>query len=179
MSKTVETLVPGETLLVSAKGVKGGKISLEFAEIIRNPNAQASNPLVAAFNASDSRFSSRARRAWMSGEQSDIERLLGITLGSIGQGDSKELNILSPKVNGVELSVQITETTTPDDYQKDNREDTAKRAGKDGDFIMSDGKHIFSNTTVVGGEANHTFLAPDSSEESAEPVSAQADELAA
>ncbi len=36
-----------------------------------------------------------------------------------------------------------------------------------------------TNTTVVGGEAKHTFLVPDSSEESAEPVSAQADELAA
>lgn len=179
MSKTVETLMPGETLLVAAKAVSGGKIQLEFAEIIRNPYAQSSNPLVAAFNASDSRFSSRARRAWMSGEQSDIERLLGIQLGSIEQGASKELNILNPKVNGVELSVQISETTSPDDYQKENIESTAKRAGAEGDFIMSDGKHIFSNTTVVAGEANHTFLAPDSSEESMEPVSAQTDELAA
>ena len=179
MLKTVDTLVPGETLLVSAKGVKGGKISLEFAEIIRNPNAQASNPLVAAFNASDSRFSSRARRAWMSGEKSDIERLLGIQLSSLEQGSIKELNILSPKVNGAELSVQITETVTPDDYQKDNIETTAKKAGADGDFIMSNGKHIFSNTTVVAGDVNHTFLAPDSSEESQESVSIKADELAA
>ena len=90
MSKTVETLEPGETLLVSAKGINGGKIQLEFAEIIRNPNAKSSNPLVAAFNASDSRFSSKARRAWQAGEQVDIERLLGLTLGTMEKDDVKE-----------------------------------------------------------------------------------------
>lgn len=179
MSKTVETLEPGETLLVSAKGINGGKIQLEFAEIIRNPNAKSSNPLVAAFNASDSRFSSKARRAWQAGEQVDIERLLGLTLGTMEKDDVKELNILNPKVNGESLKIQVTETVEADDYQKEHIEDTAKRAGKDGDFIMSGGKHIFSNTEIVSGEVQHTFLVPDSSEESSEPVSSVSEELAA
>ena len=172
MEKTVDTLVTGESLLVAAKGVSGGKIQLEFAEVISSPYARASNPLVAAFNASDPRFSTGARRAWMSGQKSDIERLLGISLGDMDKGDVKELNILSPKVNGQELRVQITETIDADDYQKENIETTAKKAGPDGDFITSGGKHIFSNTTVVAGEASHIFLAPDASEASPEPAEA-------
>lgn len=166
MEKTVDTLVPGEVLLVDAKGVSGGKIMLQYAEIISNPNATSSNPLVAAFNASDPRFKSRARRAWQSVEKSDAEKLLGIKLGDMEKGDVKELNILNPKVNGSSIKIQITETTKPDEYQKENIKTTAKRAGPDGDFIKHGGAFIFSNTEPIPEELRkHTFLTADPSEE--------------
>ena len=134
METTVKTLVKGDSLLVAAKGVKGNKIQLEFAEHVTSPYATSSNPLVSALNKSDDRFSSKPRRAWISGEKADIEELLDIKLSEMNQGDVKELNILNPKIKGQKVRVQINETTTPDDYQKENVEDTAKRAGSEGDF---------------------------------------------
>ncbi len=165
MATTVETLNQGDVLLVAAKGVKGGKIQLEFAEHITNPYAQSSNALVSLFNKSDKRFSSKPRRAWMSGEKTDMEGLLGIKLSDIGQGEIKELNILNPKVKGQRIRVRVYETIEPNDYQKDNVEDTAKRAGSEGDFIFHKGQHIFSNTEAIMGEPKHRFLEADVEED--------------
>ena len=188
MDKTVDTLVPGESLLVAVKAVKGGKYQIELAEVISNPYASSSDPLTALFNAGDPRFSTKARRAWRSGEKSAMENLLGIKFDGMAEGDVKELNILNPKAGGKTLKVRVMETTTPDadrpnsTYQKDNIETTAKRAGADGDYIFHNGEHIFSNTKIVatnGEDADHIFLAPDSSEYQSEPVSSSSEELAA
>lgn len=165
MATTVKTLSRGDVLLVEAKGVRNGKIQLEFAEHITNPFAKSSNELVSLMNKSDERFSSKPRRAWMSGEKVDIESLLDIKLSELSEGDVKELNILNPVIKGQKVRVQITETTDPDDYQKDHIDEKAKRAGADGDFIFNDGKHIFSNPTAVLGEPNHTFLVGDEQED--------------
>jgi hypothetical protein len=182
MEKTVDTLVPGECLLVAVKAVKGNKYQMEFAQVISNPNSTSADPLTALFNASDPRFTSRARRAWKSGEKSDIEALLGIQLGSMSEGEIKELNILDPQVGGKSLKIRVIETTDPDDYQKDNIEATAKKAGSDGDFIYSGGKHIFSNTRIVatdGGDADHIFLSADAPVTQSASAGSSAEELAA
>ena len=185
METTVDTLNQGDTLLVSYRGVKGGKIQLEIAEHIRSPFAKAGNSLVSAFNKSDERFSSRPRRAWISGEKEDIQELLGEKLADVREGTTKVLNILNPKVKGLKLRVQVNETTEPDDYQKDNIEDTAKKAGSEGDFIYYKGKHIYSNTSVIQGEPEHTWLPGDSdqdatsAEESAEESYEAPEELTA
>ena len=181
MEKTVDTLVPGECLLASVKAVKGNKYQLEFAEVISNPNAVSADPLTALFNASDPRFTSKARRAWKSGEKSDIESLLGITLGNMSEGDVKELNILNPTMGDKSLKIRILETVEPDDYQKDNIETTAKKAGADGDFIYSGGKHIFSNTRIVAtdGEVDHIFLPADAPVTESAAPSSSSEELVA
>lgn len=173
MEKTVKTLVKGETLLVSAKAVNGNKVQLEFAEVISNPyNRARANGLVSMLNKSDDRFGSSARRAWITGEPSDISEFLGIDFSGLAYGQVKELNVLNPEIGGERLRVQITETTTPDAYQSDNIETTAKKAGADGDFIMHGGAHIFSNAEVVTGEPEHKFLKPDSdSDDVAESIS--------
>lgn len=165
-TKSISIIEKGETILVAAKQINGGKVSLEFAEIISNPNAGAkgSNPLTQLLNKSDSRFSPRARRAWESGEKSDIEALFGLDLSSLSEvGDTQELNILNPTVQGMRVRVLLTETTIPTDYQRNNIQTQAKRAGKDGDFITHDGMYIFSNTNAVPmeGEPQHTFLKAD------------------
>jgi len=164
--KTVKELTTGETLLVSAKLVNGGKVQLEFAEIIKNPNTKSSSAseLIGMLNASDARFNSapKARRAWMSAEKADILTVFGIdTTDLTTVGQTKELNLLNPTVNKKALKIQVTETVKPTEYQAANLEASAKRAGADGDFITSKGAYIFSNTTVVIGEAKHTFLEAD------------------
>lgn len=162
--KTVENITEGEVLLVSAKVVRNGKISLEFAQKIKNPNAKGSNSIIGLLNKSDDRFtqSGGARRAWITGERTDIESMLGLDLSKAeNEGDIVTLNVLNPEIGGEKVMIQITETTEANDYQAANIEATAKRAGKDGDFIYSGGKHVFSNSQVVAGYANHTFLKSD------------------
>ena len=69
--------------------------------------------------------------------------------------------MVDPRFVGFEsqtLNIQITETTKGNEYEVANFEKTAKRAGKDGDFIMHNGMYIYVRTSVVLGEAKHTIL---------------------
>jgi len=68
---TLDTLEKGNTLLVSARKINGGKIQLEFAEVVSTSDKGVN--LLAMLNKSDDRFSSNARRAWMSAEPTDAE----------------------------------------------------------------------------------------------------------
>jgi hypothetical protein len=153
----------GETLLSKVKAIKGGKYQLEFAEIVKNPTAKGGNSLVALLNKSDDRFApDKPRRSWISGEKSDIEGAIGMELEDLAEGEEKFLNIVNPEIGGERVRVQITETTVGTDYQLDNIEKCAKRAGAGGDFITHNGEYVFSNTEPVIGKAQHTFLASDS-----------------
>lgn len=161
---TLKTLLIGQVLLVAAKGTRNSeKVQLEFAEIIKNPNSKGGNGAEGLLNKSDERFSATsARRGWITGQKSDINEMLDIDVSELAAGEVKELNVLNPTINGTAVHVQISETTEGDDWQKANIEKSAKRAGKDGDYIKSNGKFIFSNASIVVGEASHTFLASDS-----------------
>jgi hypothetical protein len=158
--KTVENLEGREMLLVAARGVKGGKVQLTFAQKVDNPNARPSS-IVGILNASDDRFNlpGKARYAWMSGEPNDIKSSLDIDVFNMAEGEVRELNIVDPKIQGQDLNIQITESTEGSEYDIANVETRAKRAGKDGDYILTkDGHFIFTKTTVVLGEAKHVFI---------------------
>ena len=113
-SGTIEALTPGSTLLISARQVsEGTKVQLEFAEKI---NAGPDKPVsaLALLNASDSRFSSGARRAWMTVEPGDAGKWLGIDFSESNEkwydtekGMMMDLNMLNPGVdlNGVEVKL--------------------------------------------------------------------------
>tara|TARA_R110000803_G_scaffold57812_2_gene115895 strand:- start:2012 stop:2605 length:594 start_codon:yes stop_codon:yes gene_type:complete len=169
-SGSLDTLKSGETLLVSARQVANGKISLEFAEKITTKNRPVS--ALTILNASDDRFSSGARRGWATAEPVDASGALGINFGDDGEwyssdrGEMMDLDILNPEFNGTRFRVQITETTEPTEWQAENVERAAKRAGKDGDYITHEGDYIFSNSDIVllpeGQDTNHTWLTPDS-----------------
>jgi len=152
-SGALETLVAGDTLLISARKIANGKISLEFAEKITATDRPVS--ALTLLNASDDRFSSGARRGWATAEPVDASKAIGINFGDDGEwyasdrGEMMDLDILNPAYNGVRFRVQITETTEPTEWQADNLEKSAKRAGKDGDFITNDGDYIFSNSDIV------------------------------
>jgi hypothetical protein len=163
MNSQEKSINPGETLLSKVKAISGGKYQLEFAELIQNPTAKGGNSLVGLLNKSDDRFASaKPRRAWISGEKSDIEGALGFKIEDMEPGDDKFLNIVNPEIGGDRVRVQITETTVGSEYQLENLEKSAKRAGADGDYITHGGEYVFSNTDPVIGKAKHTFLASDS-----------------
>jgi hypothetical protein len=178
-SGSLQGLKAGQTLLHRARKVNGGKIELEYAEVLEKEPKPVS--LVALFNASDSRFSqggTKAQRAWAYVSPVDAGRLLGIDLSDNAdwytdqQGRQLlDLNILNPVVmlgsESHSLKVQIIETVVPTDYQEDNIESTAKRKGADGDFCTHKGMYIFSNSTVVLNTANHIFLEMDKTTKSA------------
>ena len=157
----VEDLKPGQSLLVSARGVKNGKVQLTFAQKISNPNMRPTS-ITAVLNASDERFTQddKPRYAWHSGEKADIKKALGVDVDALAEGETKELGILNPEINGQMLNIQITETTEGDEYDVANFETRAKRAGKDGDFITTeDGALIYVRASVVPGPAKHVFIA--------------------
>jgi hypothetical protein len=175
-SGDLKTLKAGETLLVQAIATTTDKIQLEFAEVIQE-TARGSN-ILAMFNASDDRFLQKARRAWMTVQAGDAEKLLNLPEGTltgdegwvettVGRGTTKTvcpLNVLNPTVQGNRLVIQIVETNTPTEWQALNIETAAKRRGKDGAFITHNGKYIFSNESVVfANQRKHTFLEADSS----------------
>ena len=172
-SGSLSTLKAGNSLLVHARRVQGGKLQLELAEVITS--SDASPNLISMFNKSDSRFSQQgARRAWQSVEPTDASELLGIDLSDSNPGwmtddrgrEILPLNILNPSVGGGSvLRVRVSETTVPTPYQASNLETEAKRKGRDGDFILHKGQYIFSNTefalSTLGGTVDHVLLEAD------------------
>lgn len=173
-SGSLEGLKPGQTLLLHARKVNGGKIQLEFAEIINNGNA--ANPL-AMFNKSDDRFSSgKARRAWLTAEPKDASANLGIdisdtnpdwTVDQMGR-EILPLNVLNPVAivgdEQIPLKVEIVETVEPTEWQAQNLDTAAKRRGADGSYITHKGMYIFANTRIAFNKANHVFLEADAPE---------------
>tara|TARA_E500000318_G_scaffold53851_1_gene50134 strand:+ start:7633 stop:8217 length:585 start_codon:yes stop_codon:yes gene_type:complete len=163
---SLETLTPGQTLIVQARKVNGNKLQLEFGEVLEG-SARPQNTL-GMFNQSDDRFNitGKARRAWLTCEQQDAENLLGIDLGGDYTTNEmghvvKPLNVLNPVVNGQRLRVQIVETTEASEWNATHIESDAKRKGKDGDFITHKGMYIFTQSSVVVGDPTNVFLEAD------------------
>ncbi len=147
-------------VLESARGVKGGKVQLAFSQVIKTATSSAN--VLGLLNEDDDRFNQqKPRYSWLSGTPASIEKQFGIDVSSLGEGDVLEIGQVDPKLAGFPeetLNIQITETTEGSEWQVANFDRAAKRAGKDGDFIMKDDMYIYVNSTVVTGEANHTIL---------------------
>tara|TARA_R110002126_G_scaffold34603_2_gene106959 strand:- start:122 stop:808 length:687 start_codon:yes stop_codon:yes gene_type:complete len=162
----LDSLKPGETLLVKARGVKGDKVELEFAERVDNPNKKAgtSNPLVSLLNKSDARFdASGPRRGWITGTKADIQEMLGLDVSTLALGQEIMINKVNPTLGGQRLRLQIAETTKATEYQAANIEKSAKRRGKDGAYITHGGMYIFANTYIIPStdEVIHVWLESD------------------
>ena len=157
---SVESLESKNCLLLEAIKTKNpNKVQLHFAE----KKGANTNSLLAMFNADDDRFSSKATRAWISVEITNANELLGVDLSATSDSwtmiDGKErmpLNILNPTVlsNGKLIRVRVVESTKPTDFESQNPEKYAKRAGKDGDFITHNGDYIFMHKEII-------MVAPD------------------
>ena len=168
---SVDDLKVGETLLMNAKKVGGEKIQLQFAEIVQSAEREIN--ALTVLNKSDDRFSSRARRAWVTAEPVDAARIFDINFGDDNEawemtdkGEVMELNILNPMYETTRFRLLVTETTESTEWQKENLEKAAKRKGKEGPFVMNNGNYIFSNTSTIltndDTEDKHDFLIADS-----------------
>tara|TARA_R110002051_G_scaffold40946_3_gene84864 strand:- start:375 stop:971 length:597 start_codon:yes stop_codon:yes gene_type:complete len=164
---TMDTLNPGDTLLVGARKVNSGKIQLEFAEIVQTSDRPVS--LLTILNRSDERFATRARRCWVTAEPNDASETFEVNFGDDGdwymseKGEVMDLNILNPVINETRMKLRIVETTTPNKWQEQNLETSAKRRGKEGDYITHKGDYIFSNTMMVlsNDDVQHILLESD------------------
>jgi hypothetical protein len=147
-------------ILESAKGVKNNKVQLCFSQIVES--SKTNTNVLGLLNASDERFTqSKPRYAWVTAEPKDVKAQFGIDVDNLKQGEVLEIGAVDPRMASfpeTALNIQITETTEGSDYDVQNFETRAKRAGKDGDFIMKDGLYIYVNTTVVPGEPKHAII---------------------
>ena len=169
-SGDLNTLKLGQTLLTRFRKIEGGFVQMELAEV-----KEGSRGLSAAFvfNQSDNRFSrNSARRAWQPATPSDIEKTLGISVGDAEGWEMDDMgneiltvNILNPVASfeGQEfpLRVQIVETTEPTEWQRANLNTSAKRKGKDGDYILHKGDYIFTRSSIVFNEPSDLYLEAD------------------
>lgn len=137
-------------VLESAKGVKGGKIQLCFSQVVETESTPSN--VLGILNASDERFNQqKPRYAWIAAEPADIKKQFGLDL-NLAEGEELVIGKVDPRLASnpdVPLNILITETTEGTEYEVANFETRAKRAGKDGDFIMHEGKYIYQRTSVV------------------------------
>ena len=78
---------------------------------------------------------------------------------ALAEGEVLEIGQLNPEISGKQLNLQIVETINGTDYDKANIATKAKRAGADGDYIVtSKGENIFTKVSVVVGEPRHFFF---------------------
>jgi hypothetical protein len=149
-----------KVVLESAKGVKNGKVQLCFSQLV--DLGRSSNNVLAILNASDERFSQqKPRYAWITVSPEDASKEFGIDFSSLQEGDEMEIGAANPVMTSFpekELNLRIVETTKGSDYDVANFETRAKRAGKDGDFILHKGMYIYTNTTLTAGPANHILI---------------------
>jgi hypothetical protein len=154
-------LKPGQIMLVNAKGVANGKVSLEFAQIV--DTGRKSLDLTSLINEDDDRFNTaKPRRAWMVGTKASIGKYfseIADAIEALAEGEVLEIGQLNPEISGKQLNLQIVETINGTDYDKANIATKAKRAGADGDYIVtSKGENIFTKVSVVVGEPRHFFF---------------------
>jgi hypothetical protein len=152
----LKTKIMNSIVLESAKKVSNGKVQLCFSQIVET--GKTSTNILGLLNASDDRFNqSKPRYAWLTAEPVDVQKLFGIDLSSLQEGETLEIGMVDARMigDGRALNIQINETTEGNSYEVANFERAAKRAGKDGDFIMFEGKYIYVRTTVVAGTPKH------------------------
>ena len=160
----------GDVAITRVRKVSNGKIEVEFAEKMQREQSNSTLNVLSLLNAGDPAFEQKARRAWVIGTADNVAKLFnldGAKLVVLEEGASLEVFIKNPsiEISGIKYNykVVIEETTTPTDFQLANVQTSAKKRGKDGDFITSNGKYIFSNTVVRGireGEATPHILLP-------------------
>ena len=140
---------------------------LEVAERVNT--GQRMTNMLGILNASDTRFNQRgARRVFslikaeelmtMFPKMLDAEKLDALTIG----GEPMFLGVENPSINhlGQELylKIRVNETFEGDEWDLANLDKSAKKKGKDGDFIYGNNKgelsHIFSKTELAAATYN-------------------------
>jgi len=169
-------IMRNELTLRSAKLVSGGKIALGFTQVVNTKNRATS--LLSLLNASDERFAKAGERwCFLNAEPTDATNITGVDFSSLKEeGDEmKDINIVMSQVQGQDLNIQVLETTQGNEYEVANIATTAKRAGKDGEYILTEGgEFIYQRTTIVLGEPKHILIDGVIATQSLESATAEA-----
>lgn len=183
----VNAMPAKSTMLVNVKKTSTGKWHLELAEKLEN-GSQSINVL-SLLNKNDDRFKrGGARRAWAPVDAEQLVEYFGFTQAELDQLPADEAFyccIANPKIinddTEIEFRIKIVETIEGTEYQNENIDTQAKRSGKEGQILTSEGFPIFSNTYVVGclaGELpEHVLLKADQSTSSVKARVASAPSL--
>ena len=160
---SLQTLTEGHCLLIDARIIKDGKISLHLAERINTGSQPKQDEdqvdMLSHSMRYDESFSSGAQRKWLVTTPQAATEDYGIDFGEMNEnwyegdrGLQMDLNILDPYSLILKryFRVQIVETTEPSKYQNENIESTCKTRGKGGDPITYKGDYIWRNTIAVG-----------------------------
>lgn len=167
VQQAINNLNREECIILSARPVSGGKVQLEFAEIIPSLTSNSSSPILGELNKSDERFTGRsARRAWISVEPEDTKKEFPAIADKIDQAIENNEKVFvgykNPQMFGMPLHIQINEDHTPaNEWEEDNLERSAKQDGNE-NYLLKQGKLIFSHTDVVAGEVDHQAVQHDS-----------------
>jgi hypothetical protein len=170
-SGSLDTLTKGESLLLSAHKTKSNKVQLQFAE----KKSANSNSILARLNKSDDRFSSKATRCWLTVEVADVKELMGLDVSLSSDSwvinpetkkEIMELNVLNPVMDDKVLRIIVIESTNGSDYERANLKTRAKRAGREGEYIMHKNQHIFMHKDIVDDfeDGDDVILVPDNNE---------------
>ena len=159
----------GQVKLIGVKGTSDPKkAQLILSEIVVNPTKRPN--ALSLLNAGDDRFNSqKARMGWITAEKSQILEYFGVDCSDLKKGEEISLDIENPEMGGYPLHLEVVETSDASDYDKEDDVDgepnimkTAKQyEDKEGNtqyLLTEDGKPIFSRTSIVLGEAKHSFF---------------------
>jgi len=137
------------------------KIRLEVKQEVVMPGAN----LLSILNKSDIRFTgSKPLVTWITGEVKDILTVYPKLKSFVEQCVSaKEIVNITTDVftdyDGKIFNLQINEGHIASVWQSENLEKAAKRAGQDGDFIVSEDNFlIFRSISVIEGLAKHNIV---------------------
>jgi hypothetical protein len=179
MKKTIENILPGESLLTSIKKVKNGKVKFE---LVSYANRGAIN-LVALFNKGDERFNGGnvPRRAWQTAEPSAILNLFGVDVSTLVEGESVEVNLLNPCVPTetgakaqlfvevmeyaqseieaiIEVKIEKGQKTASLEYLIENSDKTAKINPSTKEPVLVNNELVFSITRISAGTPKHKWV---------------------
>jgi len=170
--------------IVSVKRVANSGLQGELVDVV---NTSERTNVLAKLNLGDQRFDlGSTRRAWFPVTLESLKEL-GVSkkdLEAINELEEKgkyEFVFESPKIDGEELRIQLTESIIPNAYQRENTMRTAKQiaitpelaknknvktAYKLEDFVGQiaysldeNGNYIFSTSTIVlASQIKHTFI---------------------
>jgi hypothetical protein len=170
---TVENLQEGETIVVSARKVSGGKIQVMIGEIVRNPNLGESRPnVLGILNASDERFEEqkqKPRYAFVTVEADSFLEATGIDLLKAIDENQGVIGVINPELSlgdgiSVRMRLEVRENLSgnysPESWEMKNSRKAAKQIKtKQGQvYFTKDGQLIFTDVTVqVEGKVNHIF----------------------
>lgn len=170
------------SILVSVRKVANNSLQGELLDTVVKGEVN----VLALLNKGDNRFKNGSeRRAWFpvtlqSLGELGVNKATRDQIAALEQGQSIELNIENPKIEGYELRIQVEETVVPNTYQRANTMkvakqimitekvakskiatefDLSKAVNMNGYFLDAEGQYIFTNTVVKAeGQVSHKFI---------------------